>query len=514
MAVDLFNAIAAGEVKAVWIMATNPVDSLPNADFVKAALQKCDMVVVSDIYAHTDTVLSADIVLPSTGWSEKDGTVTNSERRVSRQPAILPAPGQAKHDWWQICEVAKRLGFGAGFSFEGPSRIFKEYAGLCAFENNGTRDLDLSGLTDLSDKDYDRLEPIQWPVKTVQSKGTARFFEDKKYFTKSGKAQFIVPDISTPIDISEVYPFILNTGRIRDQWHTMTRTGRAQRLSQHISEPFVEIHPEDAIALGLGDAEIATLKSPYGQMQARVCVSSRQKQGCVFAPIHFTDRFASAGRVDALVHPTVDKYSGQPASKSTAVCVQKYPATWYGFAVVAEPVFEAVTLPAAASYWTKSRVDAGIRLELAGLDSPDNWSDFLTALLQGCDDVETLEMSSAIDGQTRMACFKDGQVAALFYSSTSPVVVSRDWATLQLLTRPENMQRHRLLAGRPSADLPDKGAVICSCMNVGVNEIHAAVAKGCKSVDAIGECTTAGTNCGSCQSEIRALLKARELIDA
>ena len=514
MAVDLFNAIDTGDVKAVWIMATNPVDSLPNADFVKTALQKCDLVVVSDIYGHTDTVLSADIVLPSTGWSEKNGTVSNSERRISRQPAVLAAPGQAKHDWWQICEVAKRLGFETGFSFESPAEIFKEYAGLCAFENDGTRDLDLSGLSDLTDKEYDALAPIQWPVKRGHSKGTARFFEDHKYFTKSGKAQFIAPDASTPIETSQAYPFILNTGRIRDQWHTMTRTGRTQRLSQHISEPFVEIHPEDGLSLGLGDADIATLKSPYGQMQARVSVSTRQKRGSVFTPIHFTDRFTSAGRVDSLVHPIVDKYSGQPASKSTAVSVQIYPAAWYGFAVVAAPIFEAVSVPAAASYWTKSRVDAGIRLELAGLETPANWPNFMSGLLDGCDDVEILEMSSAINGQTRMACFKDSQVVALFYTATTPVAVSRDWASSQLLTKPDGAQRHRLLAGRPSADMPDKGAIICSCMNVGINEIHAAVAQGCATLDEIGTCTTAGTNCGSCQSEIRALLKARELIDA
>jgi len=498
MAVELFNAIDAGDVKAIWIMATNPVDSLPNADFVKAALRKCDLVVVSDIYAHTDTALCADVVLPSTGWSEKDGTVTNSERRISRQPAILAAPGQAKHDWWQLCEVAKRMGFEDGFSFDGPAEIFREYAGLCAFENDGTRDLDLSGLTGLTNVDYDALEPIQWPVKSNESEG----------------AQFVAPDASLCIEVTKDYPFILNTGRIRDQWHTMTRTGRAGRLSQHIGEPFVEINPPDAEPLGLDDADIATLQSTYGEMQARVCLSPRQKQGSVFVPIHFTDRFASAGRVDALVHPVVDKYSGQPASKSTAISIQKYPAKWYGFAVVAQAVFEELNVPEVADYWTKSRIDSGIRLELAGLEIPTDWRSFVRGLLSHDDDVEFLEVTHLVDDQTRMACFKNGRIVALLYTSNAPVALSRDWASQQLLTQPDGTRRHRLLAGRPSADMPDKGAIICSCMNVGLNDIRTAIAQGCNTVEAIGDCTTAGTNCGSCQSEIRALLKVKKLVDA
>ena len=514
LAVDMFDAIYDGKVKAVWIMATNPVDSLPNADHVRAALKKCELVVVSDIYGHTDTAACADIVLPSTGWGEKDGTVTNSERRISRQRAFVPPSGEMRHDWWQFCEVAKRMGFQDGFNFENAAQIFREYAGLCAFENDGQRDLDLSGVMDISDSDYDGLTPIQWPVNADNPNGLSRFFESHKYFTKSGKANFVAPAPSEAMTTSPDYPFILNTGRIRDQWHTMTRTGRAGRLSQHISEPFVDVSPEDAKALGLTDADIATLQSPFGLMQARVCVTPRQKQGSVFAPIHFTDRFASAGRVDALVHPVVDPFSGQPASKSTAITLRKYPAKWYGFAVVAQEIFEDLTIPAAASYWTKARIDNGVRLELAGLEIPTDWPAFMGALLQSGDDVEILEMTNPVDGQTRIACFKDGRVAALLYTSQAPIAVSRDWACTQLLTEPEGAQRHRLLAGRPSADMPDKGAIICSCMNVGINEIHGAIAQGCTSVDAIGECTMAGTNCGSCQSEIGALLKARALGDA
>jgi len=514
LAVDMFDAIHARKIKAVWIMATNPVDSLPNANHVKEALGKCDFVVVSDIYVHTDTVACADIVLPSTGWGEKEGTVTNSERRISRQRAFLPAPGEAKHDWWQLCEVAKRMGFEDGFSFKNPSEIFREYAGLCAFENDGSRDLDLSGLMDVSDKDYDTLTPIQWPVTEDKPEGTPRFFEDQRYFTKSGKANFIAPEKSAAITSSAKYPFILNTGRIRDQWHTMTRTGRSTRLSQHICEPFVEVHPTDAVKCELYDADIATLKSPNGDMRARVVVTERQKQGALFVPMHFTDCFASAGRVDALVHSVVDPFSGQPASKSTPVSLQKYEAAWYGFAAISNQVFEALNMPKCAAYWAKARVAGGVRIELAGIKTPENWQDFMRSLLPDDTVIEILDMVSPIDGQTRMACFKDGTLIALLFTSANPVVVSRDWACSQLLTQPSGIARHRLLAGRPGADMPDKGAIICSCMNVGVNDIHGAIAKGCLSVKAIGNATTAGTNCGSCQPEIRNILKEINLVAA
>ncbi len=512
-AVDLFEAMHSGEVKAVWIMATNPVDSMPNAERVKAALAKCDMVVVSDIYQHTDTAACADILLPSTGWGEKDGTVTNSERRISRQRAFTPPPGEARHDWWQLCEVAKQMGFD-GFDFHNPADIFREYAQLSDFENGGSRDLDLSGLMDLSDVAYDNLAPIQWPVTKDKPQGTSRFFEDNRYFTASGKANFIAPDPSKPLQGKTDYPYILNTGRIRDHWHTMTRTGRSARLSQHISEPFVEVHPEDAQALELCDADIASLRSANGQMHARVVITKRQRKGALFVPMHFTDRFSSTGRVDVLVHSLVDPLSGQPASKSTPVSIQKYKAAWYGFAVISNQVFEDIQVPPQASYWAKARIESGVRLELADLTSPDSWQAFMRDLLPDYEGVDILDMVSPVDGQTRMACFKDGVLIGLVYISKTPVAVSRDWACSQLLSQPSATIRHRLLAGRPGTVMPDKGAIICSCLNVGENDIRAAIEKGCLSVDAIGKETQAGTNCGSCQPEIKALIKVRELVHA
>jgi len=513
-AVDMFEAVHAGKIKAIWIMATNPVDSLPNANFVREALERCELVVVSDNYAYTDTVACADIVLPSTGWSEKDGTVTNSERRISRQRAFIPMLGETRHDWWQLCEVAKRMGFEESFTFNSSVEIFREYARLSAFENDDLRDLNLSAMVDISDSDYDDLDPIQWPVTKDSPQGTPRFFENNRYYTDSRKAKFITPAASVKITGNPEYPYILNTGRIRDHWHTMTRTGRSSRLSQHISEPFVEIHPYDATQLNLGDADIATIRSEYSEMQARVIVTKKQRRGALFVPMHFTDRFASSGRVDSLVHTLVDPASGQPASKSTPVSAEKFQAKWYGFAAMSLDNFDTLNLPSEASYWAKARTENGIRIEFAGETRPSNWQDFMQTLLGHPDDIDVLDMVSPVDGQTRMACFKEGRLLALLYTSSVPVAVSREWACAQLSTQPAAAQRHRLLAGRPGADMPDKGAIICACMNIGINEIRTAITEGCQSVDEVGDVTTAGTNCGSCQAEIRNILKEAQLVAA
>ena len=251
-AVDLFDAMADGKIKAVWIMATSPVDSLPNANKVKAALAKCEFVVVSDCMQHTDTTQYADMLLPALGWGEKDGTVTNSERRISRQRAILPAPGDAKPDWWIITQVARAMGFEASFPFQSAHDIFKEHAQLSAFENTldanskalKKRDFNLEQLANLSHQQYDELTPVQWPVTQAAPNGTSRMFEDGHFFTSTGRAQMVAINPKPPeAPLSKAYPLVLNTGRIRDQWHTMSRTSLAPQLNNHKAEPFVEIHP-------------------------------------------------------------------------------------------------------------------------------------------------------------------------------------------------------------------------------------------------------------------------------
>jgi assimilatory nitrate reductase catalytic subunit len=478
-------------------MATNPVDSMPDADVVRAALAACPFVVVSDIAARTDTGITAHVRLPAAGWGEKDGTVTNSERRISRQRPFLPLPGEVRPDWWIIKEVAARMGFGQAFAYSGPAAIFAEHAALSAFENDGSRDFDLSGLVDA---DYASLAPTQWPVRHGP---TARLFGNGKFFTPDGKARF-VPVLPPPPFMPAPGRFILNTGRVRDHWHTMTRTGKAARLSAHYAEPFVEIHPADAEVLNIRRATLVRLGNRHGSVVLRALVTDRQRRGHVFVPMHWTDQFASNGRVDTLVPAKVDPLSAQPALKMAEVLVEPVETRIYGFLVAARrPALD-------TGYWAIAAADGGVRGELAWFDEPADWQDWLKRAFELPDDTIIESMVDARSGRRSFAIVEDGQLVAALYTAPDPVLVSRQWAA-NLLTATE-LSASTVLAGRPGADVPDSGAIVCSCFSVGINTITAAVVQeGCSTVEAVGACTRAGTNCGSCRAEIRGIIDAYRL---
>jgi assimilatory nitrate reductase catalytic subunit len=497
-AVDLFAAMGRGEIKAVWVMATNPVDSMPEADAVRAALKSCPFVVVSDMNRHTDTMELAHVRLPAAGWGEKDGTVTNSERRITRQRPFLALPGDARPDWWIIKEVAKRLGHGRAFSYFGPAQIFAEHVALSAFENDGSRDFDLSGLAHV---DYETMAPVQWPVR---SKPAARMFGDGKYFTPDGKARFL-PIQPPPPFAPAPGQFILNTGRVRDHWHTMTRTGKAARLSAHMAEPFVEIHPADANALGIRRANLVRLSNRHGSALVRALVTDRQQRGQLFVPMHWTDQFASNGRVDALVTGKVDPVSAQPALKMAQVMAEPVGVRLYGFLVAAhKPTLS-------TDYWAVAPAAAGWRAEIAMVEEPEDWTEFLSRTFGTGATFQSIRDERS--GRRAFVLIENGKLVAALYTSPDPVLVSRQWA-VDLLTEVE-LTASTVLAGRPGADKPDGGAIVCSCMGVGINTITEAVTRhGCTTVEAVGALTRAGTNCGSCRAEIRGIVDANRLLAA
>lgn len=520
-AIDLFDAVYDERVKALWIMGTNPVVSMPDADRVREALRRCELVVVSDVFNDTDTARCADILLPSTAWGEKNGMVTNSERRMSRQRAFLPSPGEARDDWRQVCAVAADMGWGAAFAYDGPDAIFREYAALCALENGGARDLDLAGLASLDRAGYDAFAPTQWPVPVGAGSDVKRMFANRRFFTVDGRANFVAPRACPAPPRTPDYPYTLNTGRIRDQWHTMTRTGRAPSLLRHIAEPFIEIAPEDAAREGLEDADIARVVSPRGEFLARVLVTERQKPGVLFAPMHWTDAFAAKGRVDALVAPLVDPVSGQPALKSARVRIKPYASAWFGFAVLAtDRVFE-LAPPTAAGYWAKARIETGVRFELAGESGP------LHVIQRDLAEAVFHDPVSAAGAQAQLASYADRAGSAYHYAlydgetllgalylDEKPVAAARAFICELVGKRLSPVERLSVLAGRPGADAPDRGAIVCACLNVGANEIAAAVKRGCQTAQAIGAATGAGTNCGACRVEIERFLPARQLVDA
>jgi assimilatory nitrate reductase catalytic subunit len=498
-AVDLFRAVADGRVKALWIMATNPADSMPEADRVEAALVKCPFVVVSDVTRNTDTARHADVLLPAAAWGEKDGTVTNSERRISRQRSFRLPPGEARPDWKIVADVARRMGHVGAFDYASPAAIFREHAALSSFENNGTRDFDLSGLVGVDDRSYDRLAPVQWPVRFDRA---ARLFADGNFHFADRRARFVPTPAAAPGAADRTFPLVLNTGRMRDQWHTMTRTGLSPRLSVHAPEPHVEMHPADAAARGIPPDALVEVRSPHGRIIGRVRIDDGQRPGSVFVPMHWTDQHASSARVDALVAAKTDLVSGQPALKSTRVEVQVFAAAWHGFAVLGHKPREL-----RAEYWALARAVGGWRLELAGTVMPEDWTEFVRVLLPGADG-DLLAYHDAAADRHRFAAFDGERLIGAIFASRSPLTLGRSFLADGLAaTHATPAERLRLLAGRPGADRADPGATVCACFAVGVNEIAAAIVHdGCMSVEAVGALLQAGTNCGSCRPEIRKVI--------
>jgi assimilatory nitrate reductase catalytic subunit len=485
-AVDMFKAVKDGTIKALWIMATNPAVSLPDAIEVAAALKACPFVVVSDVTAGTQTAQHADVLLPAAGWGEKDGTVTNSERRISRQRGFLPLHGEAKPDWKIICDVAKAMGFD-GFEYETPDEIFREHAALTQIENAGTRKLDLGGLAKLLPGEYDTLAPYQW--------GGENPFINGRFQTETGKAQFVATPVELP-QPARCDTFVLNTGRIRDQWHTMTRTGLAPRLMRHRAEPYLEICASDAARLGLRDASLATVTSGSGSSILRVLISDSMRQGEVFQPMHWSAPFSSRGLANSAVTARLDPISGQPDLKSAVVSVTPFKAAWFGFGL------SLTSTAMTTSYWSKQKLGEGIAFECANECEPRNWREFMEesfGLRHEADEITVVEGSSP--SQFRWALFRAGVLHAAFFASGSPVSVSRSWLTDRL--GEAGATPLDILAGRPRRQSDDAGAVVCACMNVGRNPIVSFMAQHPgASVDAVCRATGAGTGCGSCRPEI------------
>lgn len=506
-AVELFEAVESGQVKALWIMATNPAVSMPDAERVRAAIRNCPFVVVSDVSASADTVQLADVKLPATAWGEKSGTVTNSERRISRQRNFLSPPGEARHDWQAICDVAKRMGY-QGFEYKSPAEIFREHAALSAFENEGRRDFDIGAYQHVSPAAYEALLPFQWPARQTEQEllesEQKRFFSNGKFFTSDQRARFVATPYRSPASSPDPeYPFILNTGRVRDHWHTMTRTGKAARLSAHIAEPFVEVHPVDSQRLGLEEAGLACIRSRYGSCVMRVLITRRVREGEVFAPMHWPGRFSSAGRVDAAVTPATDPMSGQPELKFTPVCVEPVHADWFGFGVFTEEPDE--RLLTGLAYWAKAAAPEGWRLEFAGWNSVATAQEAAMLLLP---ETEERAASGMVGPASfRRALFEHGRLAGLVLTEKGrPVAADRLWLADAVGTT-FGGDALCLLAGRPPSG-EAAGRAICACLGVSEKTINTAIEVGATSISAVGDATGAGTNCGSCKPEIRKLLAA------
>ena len=515
-AVDLFDAVHDRRVRALWIMGTNPVDSMPAAAKVAASLDRCEFVVVSDVMRRTDTTRHADVLLPAAAWGEKSGTVTNSERRISRQKPFMPLPGEVRPDWDIVSAVARCMGFGDAFAYRSAAEIFREHAALSAARNDGTRDFDIGGLAELGDAEYDDLAPVQWPLRGGGAPGTRkgprdqRFFATGRFYTSDGRAR-MVPTTPREPPRAGGRRLVLNSGRVRDHWHTMTRTGLSPRLSRHFAEPFCEIHPQDAARFGIEPAALVQLRGAGCDAVLRALVTDRQRRGSLFAPMHWTGQFAPTGRIGRVVDAGADPVSGQPALKSAWVTIRPFAPAWYGFAVLRDRPRSLDTDGGAdggSGYWALARAEEGWRLELAGRRVPVDWPAYARRLFGVRADVSLLVYADPARRRLRFAHYESGALCGALFVGPEPVPVSRSWAVGRL-ARPagSRVEQMRILAGRGGEDAPDPGATICSCFNIGVNQIVGAIAaEGCRSVADVGAALGAGTNCGSCRSEIAGIL--------
>ncbi len=502
-AVDLFEQVRDGRIKAVWIACTNPVVSLPDADLVREALSRAELVVVQESEARTDTTSYAHILLPALTWGEKEGTVTNSERRISRTRAFLPAPGEAKADWWIFTQLARRLGHAEAFPYERPYDVFREYAALTTFENDGRRDLDLGPLAELDEAGYDALTPVQWPLRPDGS-GRARLFGDGRFYHADGRARLVPVTPRGPANPPETdWPAVLNTGRIRDQWHTMTRTGRAPRLNEHDPEPFVAVHPEDIRLWGLEEGGLARIRSRWGEALVRVRAEPGQGRGQVFAPMHWSDRFASCARINRVVNPDRDPVSGQPEFKHTPVRLEAVRPAWEGFLLSRR----LLDLPG-LTYWARVRGEGHYRYELAGEQTPDDWAAWARALLCAKDGrAEWVEYLDRTARRYRGVRLVDGALESALFIGPREALPARGWlASLFAEETLDPATRRYLLSGKPPPGTEDTGPTVCACMNVGRNTLIRAIEQGAHSEAALSEATGAGTGCGACRPELHALL--------
>jgi assimilatory nitrate reductase catalytic subunit len=508
-AVDMFEAVGDGRIKAIWIMATNPAVSLPQASRVRAALAACPFVAVSDCMAGTDTMAFAHVKLPALAWGEKDGAVTNSERRISRQRAMMAAPGEARADWRIIADVATAMGHGEAFGWRSPAQVFREWARLTAYEN-GDRPLNLGPLAAISPDAYDALEPVQWPV--TAAGGTARLFADGRFPTPDGRARMHVLQPTGPAQAPDAaYPLALNTGRVRDHWHTLTRTGLAPELCRHAPEPVVDIHPRDAEAVGVTDGALTRVQTADGEAVVLARLTDRQRPGGIFLPMHWTAAFAPSGRANPLVAGAVDARSGQPEFKHTPARVRPYRETWRGF-FLSRGGWAA---PAGLDLVWRRIPQASCQLhEFAGRGDGREREALRLALTRGAVG-DPLRFEDASAGVLREAHLAGERLDRVVFTTTQGALPPRDWLVelfaVGALGGPE---RTALLIGRAPGRTADTSPMVCACLGVRTARIDGAIADGCASVDAVSEATGAGSNCGSCRPEIARLLKSSDTREA
>lgn len=316
-AVEMFRALEKGQLKAIWIAGTNPAVSLPDLHHVRRALGKAQLVVVSDAYHPTETSELADVILPAAQWGEKEWTSTNSERMVSFSPKLWDAPGEALPDWEIIQRFAQTLGV-AGFQFASRDAIWDEFIQLTR-----GRPCDMAGMTSSRLREHANL---QWPCPTPDHPGSKRLYLERRFPTPDGRAMFQPRDQREPREVPDhEFPFVLTTGRLYAHWHTLTRTGKADKLTRREPGPFVEVNPHDAVALDVQEGDRLQISSRRGTVQLPARLRDSVPAGMVFVPFHWGDLYSAGNAANYLTISAIGRVAKQPELKFCAVSLEKVP---------------------------------------------------------------------------------------------------------------------------------------------------------------------------------------------
>ncbi|MCW3481321.1 molybdopterin-dependent oxidoreductase [Neisseriaceae bacterium JH1-16] len=508
-AVAMFDAIRDGRIKAVWIACTNPAHSLPDLGNVAEALAAAEFVVVQEAFANTDTVPFADVLLPATTWGEKSGTVTNSERRISRVRAAVEAPGEAKPDWWIAAETARRIEAllypesPSLFPYQSPAELFDEHAGLTV-----GRDLDIGGL------DYARLEadgPLQWPLPVGAATGLERRYTDGVFATADGRARFhATPYKPVAEPTSARYPFHLLTGRLRDQWHGMSRTGRVPQLFSHTPEPSLTMHPNDAERRGLKAGELVRVESKRGGLVLPLAVSDEVQSGSVFAAMHWSGQFLNSGGINETSTAKVDGRSFQPELKHAAVRIERAQLPWRAIAACRSS--DLLALHAAVQpllvdcdYAAISlQGDDTLVLRAACNSAPAGWLERLFAALGLQPGPDVLEYRDARRGVVKRVGWSDDKLAGFVFAGDA----AGGDALLDTLLAGEPWHGPRLAVFSPKGVVAaPRDRVVCNCTQVGEAQIRAAIERGAD-VNELKATLGCGSVCGSCVPELKRLCAA------
>ena len=515
-ALEMFEAVARGEIKALWIACTNPAQSLPNQALVRAALETAEFVVVQEVNAFTETADYADLLLPAAAWGEKEGTVTNSERRVTHLQAAIAAPGETRPDWEIATDFARRLGALLGkpadrlFPYASAEAVFNEHR-----ESTRGRDLDITGLSYAL---LDRQGPQQWPFPQGATTGKARLYADGVYPTADGRAKFANPRYLPTAEVIDArYPLHFNTGRLRDQWHGMSRTGMVARLFSHVETPALSMHADDMARRSLRNGDLVRVKSRRGELLVPVEASEDMRVGQVFMPMHWGGRYMSGFGVNTVTAGQRDPVSRQPELKHAAVQVEKAPLPWH-MAVMRRDHAVARMLriqPLLARFDYAScglygRDNPLLVLRVAhGTPLPAEMLAEIDTLLDMQDETSIMRYDDPRRGISKRVMVEDGRVVGVRLTGET---AARDWLKEMMAEGAEiTPLRAWVLAplATPPAGSSSRGRIVCNCLNISETQILGAVAQGAD-LAALQASLKCGTECGSCVPELKRMALAHK----